>query len=129
MPIPYLNVNTINQDGTKQTFNLRGKAIMFSLPNKDTHGGSVSSMHTNVECNFFTTAFATFILGFSNCVCSVPAVVHDGVQTMCDCQDRAVLKLGADSHLDQVVCLHVHGRCGLIQNQNFGFPQQSSGQT
>lgn len=48
---------------------------------------------------------------------------------MRDCQDRAVLKLRTDSRLNQFVCLHVHGCCGLIQNQNFGFPQQSSGQT
>lgn len=44
------------------------------------------------------------------------------------CQDGAVLKLRADGGLDQVVCLHVHSCSGLIQDQDLGLPQQSSGQ-
>lgn len=46
--------------------------------------------------------------------CIVPGVVHDGVKAMSYCQDGAVLKLGADSRLDQVICLHVYSCCGLI---------------
>lgn len=57
-----------------------------------------------------------------------PGVVHDGVEAVSDGQDSAVLKLCADCGLDQRVCLQVHSCCGLVQNQDLGFPQQSSGQ-
>ena len=56
------------------------------------------------------------------CVCEVPGVVHDGVESVSDGQDSAVLKLGADGGLDQVVHLQVHSSCGLVQNQDLGLP-------
>lgn len=103
---------------------------MFSLPKRTLMMVMYVACTQMLKLQFCTAPLPTcIIIGFSNCVCIVPAVVHDGVKTVRDCQDRAVLKLRTDSHLNQVVCLHVHGRCGLIQNQNFGFPQQSSGQT
>lgn len=58
----------------------------------------------------------------------LPGVVHDCVEAVRYHQDSAVLKLRADGGLNQVVCLHVHGCCGLIQNQDLGLSQQSSGQ-
>ena len=58
----------------------------------------------------------------------VPVVVHDGVQSVCYGDDSAVRELTADGFLDQVVCLKVHGCRGLVQNQHFGFPEQSTGQ-
>ena len=48
---------------------------------------------------------------------------------MSDGQDSAVLKLGADGGLDQVVSLQVNSSCGLVQNQDFGLPKECSGQT
>ena len=58
-----------------------------------------------------------------------PGVVHDGVESVGDGEHGAVLKLGPDGGLDQGVGLQVHGRCGLVQHQNLGLPQQSPGQT
>lgn len=34
-----------------------------------------------------------------------------------------------DHRLDQVVCLHVHRRGGLVKDEDLGAPQQGSGQT
>lgn len=59
--------------------------------------------------------------------CTVPGVVHDGVEAMRYGEDSAVLKLRADGGLDQVVRLHVYSCRGLIQNEDPGLPQQSSG--
>lgn len=57
-----------------------------------------------------------------------PCVVHDGVEAMCDGQNGAVLKLSSDSGLYQIVRLQIHSSSGFIQNQNLGFPEESSSQ-
>lgn len=44
----------------------------------------------------------------------VPGVVHDGVKAVSYRQDGTVLKLRANSGLDQVVGLHIHSSCGLV---------------
>lgn len=44
-------------------------------------------------------------------------------------EDGAVLKLGADGGLDEVVSLQVDSSRGLVQDEDPGLPQQSSGQT
>jgi len=61
------------------------------------------------------------------CVC-VPGVVHDGVESVGDGEHGAVLELCADGGLDQVVRLQIHSCSGFIQNQNLGFPEESSSQ-
>ncbi len=58
----------------------------------------------------------------------LPSVVHDGVETVCDGQNGAVLKLSSDSGLYQIVCLQIYSCSGFIQNQNLGLPQESSSQ-
>lgn len=69
-------------------------------------------------------------LSIANATCVLlPGVVHDGVEAVSDGQDGAVFKLGADGGLDQVVCLHVHSSRGLVQDQDLGLSQESSGQT
>lgn len=54
--------------------------------------------------------------------------VHDGVQPVCDGDDRAVGKLAADGGLNEVICLQVHRGGGFIQDQDLGFPKQSPAQ-
>ncbi len=68
------------------------------------------------------------ILDVSLLIFVVPSVVHDGVETVCDGQNGAVLKLSSDSGLYQIVCLQVYSCSGFIQNQNLGLPQESSSQ-
>ena len=58
----------------------------------------------------------------------LPGVVHDGVEPVGDGQDGAVLKLGADGGLDQVVRLHVYSSRGLIQDQDLGLAEESASQ-
>ncbi len=58
----------------------------------------------------------------------IPSVVHDGIETVCDGQNGAVLKLSSDSGLYQIVRLQVYSCSGFIQNQNLGLPQESSSQ-
>lgn len=48
---------------------------------------------------------------------------------MGDGEDGAVLKLGADGGLDEVVSLQVDSGRGLVQDEDSGLPQESSGQT
>ena len=62
----------------------------------------------------------------SLCVCEVPSVVHDSVESVSDGEDGAVLKLCPDGGLDEVVRLQVDGSRGLIQNQDPRLPQQST---
>lgn len=40
--------------------------------------------------------------------------VHDGVQSVCDCDDRAVGELAPDGRLDEVICLEIHRGGGFI---------------
>lgn len=56
-----------------------------------------------------------------------PVVVHDGVEPMCDGQHCAVLKLGADGGLDEVIGLQVNGSCSLVQNQDATLTEQGPG--
>lgn len=58
----------------------------------------------------------------------IPGVVHDGIEPVGDGQDSAVLKLGPDGGLDQVVRLTVYSCSGLIQNQDLGLAEESAGQ-
>lgn len=58
---------------------------------------------------------------------NIPGVVHDCVKAVSNGQHSAVLKLFADCWLDECVGLQIHSSCCLIQNQDFGFPQQGSG--
>ena len=53
-------------------------------------------------------------------------VVHDGIQPMGDCEDGAVCKLYSDGFLDKVICLKVNSSCGLIQDKDLGFTEESS---
>ena len=48
---------------------------------------------------------------------------------MCDCDDRRVGELVADSRLDQVVSVEVDGRSGFVQYEDLGLAEQRSGQT
>lgn len=59
---------------------------------------------------------------------TAPGVIHDGVQPVCDGQHRAVHELCPNGHLDEVISLQVDGSRGLIQDQDPGFAQESSGQ-
>lgn len=59
----------------------------------------------------------------------VPGVVHDGVESVRDGEDGAVLKLCADGGLDEIVGLQVHSGRSFIQDEDSGLPQQSSSQT
>ena len=56
-----------------------------------------------------------------------PCVVHDCVESVGDCENCALLKLHPDGALDEVICLQVHGRRGLVQNQDLGLPEQGAG--
>lgn len=58
---------------------------------------------------------------------NLPCVVHDRVKAVSNSEDGAVLELRADCWLDECVGLQVHSGGGLVQNQDLGFPQQSSG--
>lgn len=64
----------------------------------------------------------------SICVRAAPCVVHDGVEPVRYGEDSAVLKLGADGGLDEVVGLQVDGSRGLVQDEDPGLPQEGSGQ-
>lgn len=57
-----------------------------------------------------------------------PCVVHDGVEPVSNGQDSAVVKLRPDGRLNEVIGFEVHGRGGLIQDQDLCLPQQSPGQ-
>ena len=47
---------------------------------------------------------------------------------MCDGEDGAVSKLCADGLLNEVIGLEVHSGSGLVQDQDLGLAEQSSGQ-
>ena len=64
----------------------------------------------------------------SNAKASIPVIVHDGVEPVCDGEHGAVGKLPSDGLLDEVVGLEVHGSRGLVQYQDLRLPQQRSGQ-
>ncbi len=57
-----------------------------------------------------------------------PVIIQDGVESVRDGQHGALFELGADRVLDEIVRLQVDRRRRLVQNQNLGFAQQSSGQ-
>lgn len=63
-----------------------------------------------------------------HCSDILPGVIHDCVQPVCNGQHGAVLKLCPDGHLDEVISLQVDGGRGLVQDQDPGFAQESSGQ-
>ena len=56
-------------------------------------------------------------------------IIHDGIQSVGDCNNRALRKLRPDGLLDQVVCLQVHGCRGLVQHQDLGLAQEGPRQT
>lgn len=58
----------------------------------------------------------------------LPVTVHDGVQSVGNGKYCAVGKLASDCLLDQVISFHVHSCCCLIQNQDFGLPEEGPGQ-
>lgn len=60
--------------------------------------------------------------------CTLPIVIHDGVESVSDSDDRAVVKGRSDGGLDQRIRFHVNGCCGLVQHQDCGLPQQRPGQ-
>lgn len=47
-------------------------------------------------------------------MCAAPCVVHDSVEPVRYGEDGAVLKLGADGGLDEVVSLQVDSSSGLV---------------
>ena len=47
-----------------------------------------------------------------------PVTVHDGVESVRDCDDGAAHELLPDGLLDEVVGLEVHRRRGLVQHQH-----------
>lgn len=49
-----------------------------------------------------------------------PRAVHDGVQPVSDGQNCTVEELLPNGCLDEVVRLEVHGRSGLVQDENLG---------
>lgn len=61
--------------------------------------------------------------------CELPCVVHDRIEPVCNGENRAVLKLSPNGGLDEVVRLQVNSSCSFIQDQDPGFPQESSSQT
>ena len=52
----------------------------------------------------------------------------DGVEPVGDGQDGAVLELRPDRLLDLLVRGAVHGRRGLVQDEDFGPPEESPGE-
>jgi len=57
-----------------------------------------------------------------------PVVVQDGVETVCDSDNGASIKLRPDGRLDEVVSFQIDGCCGFIQDENLCLPEESSGQ-
>ena len=57
-----------------------------------------------------------------------PVAVHDGVEPVGDGDDGALRELLPDGGLHQVVSLQVHGRGGLVQDEDLGLPQEGPGQ-
>lgn len=53
----------------------------------------------------------------------VPGVVHDGVESVSDGENGAVLELCADGGLDEIVRLQIDSSRGFIQDQDPGLPQ------
>ena len=51
-------------------------------------------------------------------------IVEDGVEAVCDGDDSAVGKLGADCLLDEVISLQVDSSRSLVQYQDLGLAQQ-----
>ena len=47
-----------------------------------------------------------------------PVVVSDGVESVCDGEYGAALEGLPDGGLDEVIRLHIHGCCRLIQQQD-----------
>ena len=68
------------------------------------------------------------VLHAVSAVMCIPVIVHDGVDPMCDGEDGTVSKFCADGLLNEVIGLEVHGSSGLVQDQDLGLAEQSSGQ-
>lgn len=45
----------------------------------------------------------------------LPVVIHDGIQSMGDCQNRTILEFGSDRFLDELICFEVDGGRRLVQ--------------
>lgn len=58
---------------------------------------------------------------------SSPVIIHDGVESVGDGDGGTVGKVSANGPLDEYIRLHIHRCRRLVQNQNFSFPQKSSG--
>lgn len=56
-----------------------------------------------------------------------PVVVHDGVDAMSNRNDRAGSEFSANSGLDEVVRLRIHGCCRLVQDEDPGATKQRPG--
>lgn len=54
--------------------------------------------------------------------------VHDGVQPVGNGEDCALGELAPDGRLNEAIGPQVHRSCGLIQNQDLGFPKHSPAQ-
>ena len=48
-------------------------------------------------------------------------IVHDGVKPMSDREHRAIGEFSTNCLLNEVICFHVNGSSGFIQDQDFGF--------
>ena len=59
----------------------------------------------------------------------VPVIIQDGVEPVRNGEHSAVLELGPDGLLNEVVSLHVDGSCGLVQHKDLGFAEQGACQT
>ena len=59
----------------------------------------------------------------------LPVVIYDSVKTVSYGQNSAVPKLLLYCLLDKLICLEVHGRRRLVQNEDLGLLQKCSGQT
>lgn len=81
----------------------------------------MQNKHLKMECDYCKCASDNKKL--------LPVVVHDRVQAVCNSKNSAVVKLGANGGLDQVVCLKIYSRCRLIQNKDPGFSEERSCQT
>ena len=46
----------------------------------------------------------------------IPVIVHDGVESMSNSDDSAVMELTPDGFLNEVISFQVHSSCGFIQH-------------
>src|SRR6218665_532736 len=60
---------------------------------------------------------------------SQPRIVHDCVESVGYCQNRATGKLFANGRLDETIRLQVDGRSRLVQHQDLRLAQNGSCQT